>query len=107
MAESGNLGRERGLAPTHDKGNSMGELTVNIEGRQAVYLPANELIDSKRRVANLDELEDRRLAGHTRLRRILIKLMPNWPLACFYLHWSDGTNLDTLATQTASRADQE
>lgn len=36
------------------------------------------------------------LAGHPRMRRIQVRLLPGWLLSRYYLHWNDGTDLASL-----------
>ncbi|MEV5377292.1 hypothetical protein AB0L26_15135 [Streptomyces nondiastaticus] len=76
----------------------MDRLIVTFDSRQALYMPAGHLvdIDIRDQIGNFDELEDRALADHPRMRRILVRPMPHWPLACFYLHWSSGEDLTIL-----------
>jgi len=38
----------------------------------------------------------------SRLRRIVLRVSPTWPLTCFYLHWSDGADLNALDDRVAS-----
>jgi hypothetical protein len=71
-------------------------LNMKIGDRQVVYLRAGQPASVDEPIGNFDELEDRLLAEHPRMRRILVRLMPKWPLSCLYLHWSDGTDLDVL-----------
>lgn len=74
----------------------MGVARVAIGRWEVGYLPAGERIRADEPVGKFDELEDRLLADHPRLRRILVRLMPTWPVSYLYLHWSDGTDLDAL-----------
>lgn len=48
------------------------------------------------------ELEDCLLADHPRMRRVLVRGRPGWPLHRYYLHWSDGSDLDALDERVAS-----
>ncbi|MCF3103825.1 hypothetical protein IPZ58_19845 [Streptomyces roseoverticillatus] len=76
----------------------MDRLIVTLDSRQALYMPAGQLVDIELReqIGNFNELDDRTLANHPRMRRILVRPMPHWPLACFYLHWSSGEDLTVL-----------
>jgi hypothetical protein len=74
----------------------VGGLNVKFGERQVLYLLAGQLASVDEPIGNFDELEDRLLAEHPRMRRILVRLMPKWPLSCLYLHWSDGADLDAL-----------
>jgi hypothetical protein len=66
-------------------------------GRWAVqYFPAGKLLHADGPIEKFDELEDRSLVEHPRMRRILVRLRPHWPFTCFYLHWSDDTDLRVL-----------
>ena len=79
---------------------------LELDGRQVDYLPAGEPAPTDEGVKNLDVLEDRRLLQHQRMRRILVRLLPTWPLLYYQLHWSDGTDLDALdETVRAGTAD--
>ena len=80
----------------------MGGLTVTFRRREARYFPAGELIHTDESISNFDELEDRLLVDHPRMRRIVLRVSPTWPLACFYLHWSDGADLNALDDRVAS-----
>ncbi|MCX4789078.1 MULTISPECIES: hypothetical protein [unclassified Streptomyces] len=80
----------------------MGRLTVTFRKWEAQYFPAGELVRADEPIAGFDELEDRLLADHPRMRRILIRLRPGWPLLRYYLHWSDGTDLVSLDRRVAA-----
>jgi hypothetical protein len=36
------------------------------------------------------------------MRRIVLRGRPGWPLHRYYLHWSDGTDLEALDKRVAS-----
>jgi hypothetical protein len=74
----------------------LGRLTLQLAGRQVIYLPAGEPAPTDQGVKNLDSLEDRRLLQHERMRRFLVRLLPTWPLLYYQLHWSDGSDLAAL-----------
>jgi hypothetical protein len=67
-----------------------------------VYLPAGALAKVNEPIGGFDELEDRLLADHPRMRRVLVRLLPKWPLSCLYLHWSDSTDLGVLDEMVAA-----
>lgn len=87
----------------------MGGLTVRFRKWDTQYFRAGELVRADEPIRDFDELEDRLLADHPRMRRILVRLLPGRPLFRFYLHWSDGTDLVSLdrrvAAGTAAEAD--
>lgn len=85
----------------------MGGIRIMLGRREADYFPAGELISAEEGVKNHEGLEDRALASHERMRRIVLRLMPHWPLYCFYLHWSDGTDLDELDFKVRSGSSTE
>ncbi|MEU5597308.1 hypothetical protein [Streptomyces sp. NPDC020298] len=58
-------------------------------------------------IAGFDESEDRLLADHPRMRRILVRGRPGRPLHRYYLHWSDGADLASLDKRVASGAATE
>jgi hypothetical protein len=74
----------------------MDELTLEVGGWKLIYLPAGVPAPVGQPVGNLDVLEDRRLADHPRMRRVLMRLLPGMPLAYYLLHFSDGTDLRRL-----------
>jgi len=69
---------------------------------KVVYLPAGALAKVNEPIGGFDELEDRLLADHPRMRRVLVRLLPKWPLSCLYLHWSDSTDLGVLDEMVAA-----
>lgn len=71
----------------------MGGLIVTFGARKVRYFREGELVRSEEPIGNFDELEDRLLAEHPRMRRILVNGLPGFPLIYYYLHWSDGTDL--------------
>lgn len=71
------------------------------------YFPAGEPVAAAEPIAGFDEPEDRLLADHPRMRRILVRGRPGWPLHRYYLHWSDGTDLVALDRRVASGAATE
>ncbi|MEV6671808.1 hypothetical protein [Streptomyces sp. NPDC051162] len=85
----------------------MGGLTVTFRKLEARYFQAGELIRAEEPIRNFDELEDRLLAEHPRMRRILVRGRPGWPLQCYYLHWSDGTDLRALDERVESASTTE
>ncbi|MFE6494522.1 hypothetical protein [Streptomyces sp. NPDC057748] len=80
----------------------MGGLTVRFRKRDTQYFPAGELVGADEPIAGFDELEDRLLADHPRMRRIVFRPLPGRPLFCYYLHWSDGTDLASLDGRVAA-----
>ncbi|GAA2415993.1 hypothetical protein GCM10010420_52680 [Streptomyces glaucosporus] len=59
------------------------------------YFPADAPL-SFRPAGSFGEPEDRFLARHERMRRVLL-LLPRWRQAAYYLlHWSDGSDLSVL-----------
>ncbi|WNM29289.1 hypothetical protein RKE30_02165 [Streptomyces sp. Li-HN-5-11] len=85
----------------------MGGLTMTFRKRETRYFPAGELVEAPEAIAGFDEPEDRLLADHPRMRRILVRGRPGWPLHRYYLHWSDGTDLESLDRRVASGAATE
>ncbi|KAK1182783.1 hypothetical protein B7755_034405 [Streptomyces sp. NBS 14/10] len=85
----------------------MDALTVKIHKWDVFYFPANTPIDNRGKIGNFDELEDRLLAGHPRMRRILVQLSPNWPLGLYYLHWGNGSDLSELDFRVAAGVARE
>ncbi|MFF4594176.1 hypothetical protein [Amycolatopsis sp. NPDC001319] len=87
----------------------MDGLTVMFRRWEVRYFPAGQLIQADEPIVNFDEPEDCLLADHPRMRRILVRLRPNWPLFCFYLNWSDGSDLvaldERVSAGTATEAD--
>ncbi|MFE6763563.1 hypothetical protein [Streptomyces sp. NPDC057689] len=79
----------------------MARLTVRFGKWDTQYFPAGEPVTSDEPIAGFDEREDRLLADHPRMRRILIRLRPGGPLFRYYLHWSDGTDLVSLDARVA------
>ncbi|MBX7550517.1 hypothetical protein [Streptomyces sp. NPDC004232] len=80
----------------------MGRLTVKFGRWETQYFPAGELVEADEPIATFDELEDRLLAAHPRMRRIVLRGRPGWPLHRYYLHWSDGTDLSALDSRVAA-----
>ncbi|MGN5636270.1 hypothetical protein AAIO99_29980 [Streptomyces sp. AC154] len=74
----------------------MDGLTVRFRKWDTQYFRAGELVRADEPIREFDELEDRLLASHPRMRRIVLRLSPVSPLHCWYLHWSDGTDLSSL-----------
>ncbi|MEU9792321.1 hypothetical protein AB0E27_17155 [Streptomyces sparsogenes] len=85
----------------------MDALTVKIHKWDIFYFPANVLIADREKIGNFDELEDRLLAPHPRMRRVLVQLSPNWPLGLYYLHWGDGSDLSELDSRVVAGAATE
>ena len=82
-------------------------LTVTFRKWETQYFPVGELVEAAEPIARFDEPEDRLLANHTRMRRILVRGRPGWPLHCYYLHWSDGSDLEALDRRVAYGAATE
>ncbi|MEV7399427.1 hypothetical protein AB0N93_03295 [Streptomyces sp. NPDC091267] len=80
----------------------MGGLAVRFRKWDTRYFPAGELVRADELIPSFDELEDRLLADHPRMRRIVLRLLPGWPLHRYYLHWSDGTDLASLDRRVAA-----
>ncbi|MGC5402090.1 hypothetical protein ACPXCP_40935 [Streptomyces sp. DT20] len=80
----------------------MGGLTVRFRKWDTQYFPAGVLVRTDEPVREFDELEDRLLADHPRMRRIVLRPRPEWPLFLHYLHWSDGTDLVSLDRRVAA-----
>ncbi|MET8742876.1 hypothetical protein [Streptomyces sp. NPDC004728] len=80
----------------------MGGLTVRFRKWNTQYFPAGELVGADEPIAGFDELEGRLLADHPRMRRIVFRPRTGWPLHCWYLHWSDGTDLASLDRRVAA-----
>ena len=76
---------------------AVGGLRVSFGRWEVRYFPAGELLRADESVMNFDKLEDRALAGHPRMRRVLLRVTSRSPLYVYYLHWSDGTDLEVLA----------
>ncbi|MEU6549745.1 hypothetical protein ABZ915_05545 [Streptomyces sp. NPDC046915] len=85
----------------------MDGLTMTFRKWETRYFPAGEPVAAAEPIAGFDEFEDRLLAGHPRMRRILVRGRPGWPLHRYYLHWSDGTDLVSLDRRVASGAATE
>lgn len=85
----------------------MGGLIMTFRKWEKRYFPAGEPVEAAEPIAGFEELEDRRLADHPRMRRILVRGRPGWPLHRYYLHWSDGTDLESLDRRVASGAATE
>jgi hypothetical protein len=77
-------------------------LTLELGGRELIYLPVGVSAAMGEPVANLDVLEDRLLADHPRMRRVLMKLLPGTPLVYYLLHFGDGTDLHRLDEKVAA-----
>jgi hypothetical protein len=71
-------------------------IKATVGGWQVRYLPAAEIVVPSEYVENFDVLEDRRLAGHPRMRRFLARFLPDFPITYYLLHWSDGSDLTVL-----------
>ncbi|MFI1566916.1 hypothetical protein ACH4ZX_28355 [Streptomyces sp. NPDC020490] len=80
----------------------MGGLIVTFRKWETRYFPAKEPVSADEPIRGFDESEDRLLVGHPRMRRILVRVRPGWPLHRYYLHWSDGTDLVALDRRVAS-----
>ncbi|KUL25128.1 hypothetical protein [Actinoplanes awajinensis] len=75
---------------------------LTLDGIRMTYLPAGVLAPAGELIRNFDELEDRGLAGHPRMRRVLTRLRPNLSLLYYYLHFSDGADLAALDDRVAA-----
>ena len=82
----------------------MDGLTVPFLKWEARYFPAGEPVEAAEPIAGFDEPEDWLLADHPRMRRILVRGRPGWPLHRHYLHWSDGSDLEALDRRVVSGA---
>ncbi len=80
----------------------MGGRTVRFRNWEVQYFPEGRGISSDEPIGNFTESDDRLLAHHPRLRRILVRVVPRQPLGCFYLHWSDGSDLTALDERVSS-----
>jgi len=71
---------------------------ILIEGRPVRYLAPGDEVPTEARgdLVGFDPLEDRELARHPRLRRVLTTLVRPTPAFYGVLHWSDGTDLKRL-----------
>jgi hypothetical protein len=85
----------------------VGWLTVTFRWWETRYFPPGELVEADEPIVGFDELEDHLLADHPRMRRVLVRGRPGWPLNRYYLHWSDGTDLEALDVRVASGAASE
>ncbi len=59
----------------------MGGLSARIDGRDVTYFPDGP---------------------YPRMRRFSVRLLPSWPVMDYYLHWSDGTDLEALDARVAA-----
>lgn len=80
----------------------MDPLTLTFRKWDVRYLPAGELIQVDEPITDFDANEDRLLADHPRMRRLLARLLPRSPLTCYYVHWSDSTDLELLDESVAA-----
>ncbi|MEX2984446.1 hypothetical protein [Streptomyces sp. C36] len=71
------------------------------------YIPTGEAPPEVQSIKNFNEQDDRALADHPKLRRIIVRLAPNWPPVLLYLHWSDGTDLVQLDTRVSNNSATE
>ncbi|MCK9900402.1 hypothetical protein MXD63_09985 [Frankia sp. Cpl3] len=75
----------------------MSGVVVRFRQFEVVYFPAGEPVRAGDPIMNFDELEDRLLAEHPRMRRILFPISTTGRrLGLYYLHWSDGSDLRVL-----------
>ncbi|MFF0146906.1 hypothetical protein [Amycolatopsis sulphurea] len=82
----------------------MGGVKIRFQKWEVFYFPAGQLIQLEEPIVNFVEAEDRLLVAHPRLRRFVIRVVPKAPLACFYLHWSDGSDLAVADERIVSGA---
>lgn len=75
---------------------------IVVDGRQLTYLPADAAVPHDTELRGFDALDDRELARHPRLRRVLTTLVRPTPLLYNVLHWSDGTDLRGLDEKVAA-----
>jgi hypothetical protein len=73
---------------------------IELPGGPVAYLPAAEAVQPPV-LGNYDELEDRRLRTHPRLRRVLIPLIHGRAPGYYMLHWSNGQDLEVLDSRVA------
>jgi hypothetical protein len=86
----------------------VGRQEVTIGRWKPVYLAAGETVGGDDEIWGFDATVDRKLENHPRMRRILLRGMPHWPLNRYLLHWSDGTDLEALDKRvTAGSASEE
>lgn len=87
----------------------MGGHVTSIEGKAVTYFVAGSRLAAPclDDIVGFDVLEDRYLQHHPRLRRVLTTLVRPKPTFLGVLHWSDGTNLDTLDEKVISDATTE
>jgi hypothetical protein len=79
-------------------------VSLTLNGWSVDYYPAGTSMGAAA-ADNIDVLEDRLLADHPRLRRIVARLLPGLPPLMFLLHWSDGSDLALVdAVVLAGRA---
>ena len=82
----------------------MDGLILKFRNWEVRYFPGGQRIRYDEPIDNFNESDDELLASHPRLRRVVVRVMPNWPLGCFYLHWSDGSDLTALDERISSGA---
>ena len=78
--------------------------TLRFGDWEVRYFPAGAPLPF-RPAGNFDEPEDRRLAHHERMRRILFSLPRRQEVAYYLLHWSDGSDLSVLDELLAAGQD--
>lgn len=66
----------------------MDGLTVTFRNLETRCFQGGRPIQADEPISKFDELEDR-LPDDPRMRSIVVRVLPPWPLACFHLHWSD------------------
>jgi hypothetical protein len=80
----------------------MGRLKLTLDGIALSYLPAGVPAPADEFIGNFDELEDRLLARHPRMRRVTMRLLPSLPVMYYLLHFSDGSDLHRLDEKVAA-----
>jgi hypothetical protein len=73
----------------------LGGLSIEIQGLKVMYLPKGIVLPVEH-IENVDILEDRWIANHPRMRRVLMRLLPDFSDTYYLLHWSNGDDLQVL-----------
>lgn len=82
----------------------MGGVKIRFQKWEVFYFPAGQLIQLEEPIVNLLKL---RIACLWRIHvcvDLLSRVVPKAPLACFYLHWSDGSDLAVADERIVSGA---